>query len=97
MARWRIIDGPNEPPNPRAVDGVLWGFVIENANDPAQRRHVVVVISRSALSSSGASLPVDVTDAIHSNGQTALERYLDDPPARVMVSSTSIAPSSDES
>jgi hypothetical protein len=38
-----------------------------------------------------------VTDAIHSNGQTALERYLDDPPARVMVSSTSIAPSSDES
>jgi hypothetical protein len=93
VTRWRIFDGPHKQGAP--VDGELWVAAIENVNDPAQRRMVGAVLSRTVLSSEQSALPVDVRRAVDTQGLSAIERFLDwsDPPARIIVSSTAILPS----
>lgn len=97
MARWRIIDGPNALGSPNGLDGEAYGFVIENAKDPAQRRLARVDISRSVLGSDPAGLMSEVREAVDSDGVTALEGFLEEPapPERLLVSSTAIAPVAD--
>ena len=98
MSKWRILDGPNELPNVRGTDGDLWGATLENANDPAQRRLIQVVLSRSIMQSSREGLMLDVRQAIESNGRTAIEKFLDEqqPPHRVIVSSSGVRAVTDE-
>ena len=93
MPRWRILDGPNElPPDKHFTDGGLWVATLENANDPAQRRLIRVVLARSILQSAREGLERDVREAVESKGRTAIERFLDErePPDRILVSSSGI-------
>lgn len=94
MVRWRIVDGPNQ--NVATwVDGELWVARIENANDPARRKIVNVVLSRTALQSQ--DVPDDVAQALATSGRTAIEKYLDEdePPAGILVAGDAITPTSD--
>lgn len=90
VARWEIIDGPNKANAP--VDGDLWFCTIGNVNDPAQRKIIEAVISRTVLSSDRAGLMDEIREAVDSSARTAIERFLDDPvpPDRIIVSSTGI-------
>ena len=94
MGRWRILDGPNQN-LATWVDGELWVARIENANDPAQRKIVSVVLSRTALQSQG--VPEEVAQALATSGRTAIEKYLDeaDPPAGILVASDAVTPTSE--
>ena len=94
MARWRVIDGPNQNPS-TWVDGELWVARIENVDDAAQRKLINVVLSRAALESQG--VPDEVAQALATSGRSAVEKYLDepDPPAGVLVGSDAITPTSD--
>jgi hypothetical protein len=95
--KWRILDGPHQVENTLGVDGAVWDAIIENVNDPAQRRHIRAVISGTALDTDPDRLITDIRAAIESNGKTAIERFLDEqvPPDRIIVSSTGILPSDD--
>ena len=95
MAKWRILDGPHLQQSTMAVDGAVWAATIENVNDPAQRRHVQVVIAGTILDSDPDTLLDDIRQAVASNGKSAIERFLDEqhPPDRIVVSSTGIQPS----
>jgi hypothetical protein len=92
VSRWRIIDGPTKRPDRR--DGETWGAVIENANDPAQRRFIGAVLSRTILESDPATLPDRIREAIETSGLSAITPYLDEPepPEIIIVSSTGIQP-----
>jgi hypothetical protein len=97
VSRWQIIDGPHQH-EAHQIDGELWLATIGNVNDPAQRRIIGAVLSRTVLDSDQSTLPIDVRLAVASQGRRAIERFLDEPdlPARIIVSSTAILPS-DES
>lgn len=94
MGRWRILDGPNQN-LATWVDGELWVARIENVDDPARRKMVSVVLSRTALDAQRA--PDEVAQAVATRGRTAIEKYLDepDPPTGILVASDAITPSSD--
>jgi hypothetical protein len=94
MVRWRISEGPNQ--NPATwVDGELWVARIENVDDPAQRKVVSVVLSRTARQSQ--SVPDEVAQALATNGRTAIEKYLDeaDPPTAILVASDAVTATSE--
>ena len=79
-------------PNTRSTDGDLWAATIENVNDPALRRRIHVVISRSVVQSRREGMLGDVRQAVESDGRTAIERFLDleEPPDRILVANTGI-------
>ena len=91
MPRWKIIDGPTQR-NVR-VDGEVWGYVIENTNDPAQRRFTGVTLSRTVLQSDQARLLSSIREAVATHGASVIEPHLDEqePPEMFLVTSESIA------
>ena len=94
MARWRILDGPNQ--NVATwVDGELWVARIENVDDPAQVKIVNVVLARTALEAQG--VPDEVERALATSGRTAIETHLDqaDPPTSILVAADAITPTSE--
>jgi hypothetical protein len=94
MVRWRIFEGPDQNPS-TWVDGELWVARIENVNDPARRKIVSVVLSRTARQSQ--SVPDEVAQALATSGRTAIEKYLDeaDPPTAILVAGDAITATSE--
>lgn len=90
MARWKVIDGPARR-NAR-VDGVVMGCVIENVNDPAQRRFIGVTFTRTVLQSDRAALPDAVREAIETDGLSVIEPHLEqaEPAETFLVTNSSI-------
>jgi hypothetical protein len=64
-------------------------------NDPAQRKIVNVVLSRTALQSQ--DVPSEVAQALATSGRTAVEKYLDeaDPPTSILVAGDAVTPTSE--
>jgi hypothetical protein len=92
VTRWKIIGGPDK--RSELVDGQVWGFVIENTSDPAQRRFLGVTITRTVLQSDRSVLFPEVGKAIETQGLSVIETYLDvqEPPEMIIVSTTGIRP-----
>lgn len=92
--RWHIIQGPDRLPVGPSSLVAAWSATVESQDIPAQRRTIRIEMARTLLCSDRDGLMTEVREALDTNGQSAVERFLDmpEPPTRIVVSATAILP-----
>jgi hypothetical protein len=89
---WRIVEGPHAI-SQVLVDGAAWRFRLER--DGAERAVIVVVSGRAlTLASAGRELPIQVREAIQTDGRSEAARVaqFDDPAECVMLGADGYLP-----
>ena len=94
MERWRAIEGPTRVAVGPHDDLTVWSVTVERRGVPAQVQTIRIEFMGSLLRSDRGLLNTEVREALETNGQSAVERFLDrdEPPARIVVSATAIRP-----